>query len=1131
MSESIDLDEISKQFAEGIADLDLKNIGTQKTSPDAVLEITKKHKRRGRGGRKKFVDPKKQREFMSEEEKEILNYLDDFMSGENTRDMVRARANLRASALRAVKESDTEDKKEKALQLIINELEKNLKNKRIKSKNKAIYSAILEAINLKREVPSKEDNLSVEEKGGEPDSKEEVEKIEVDEIKEDELDKEPSDDDWEQIKLEEEVSQENVDTIEKLMEIVNRYGGVQGSQKFFTPEMVLDTIGKYRNDRSKENWMTRIIRSKVVEIIEKEDASAFEKAVEKLKNAGAGEEEINYIFNLKKEDRDDFMMSDDDELKIRIEKLREQKTKEVQERKDVLANERIIPLADELKKAREEYVKMEDDINIKISKLKNFFKNFINVDQSYQIEEELVAYKSRYEEALKKYTDAIVDMEGIDDAEEREIMLRYAEFGEKLQLKISREDLRAEKNPLMAKFKEVFKSGGDKFLDKYAQILSKPREWITGKTDSKILGLGGGMITVGGAMSFAANFVPGLNVATRGLGIALATKGFSQRAEKKAEMEKEKIFEAKVEELERMVANIDGANSNLDEVLKNELGINMQDIPESDRKDMEDYFRRIGLSFVKAIAVSAVAYEAGHYLRESGILQNGIEAAKKYFGAVSLVPVGEVSAPQENPEIPESKSGSEIKNPQVEINEAPQGPVVPAPAEVNEPAPSESNLDATAIEEGKADAENLPQNEAVSDNVSENVNEANQESMESRDAFRGMIMNGLNTGELAVIEGKGIKDSLAQFLIDNFEKFGEGGMGWDSEKFETVEEWADKRAIGIVGELKEQYPDYNFDKVSVGTKFALDLNDRADIKITGLNDPYNLGGNPDLITDLKENISAENQEVQAPEVKPVSPSENPNSQENIAKTENFEKSVTEEMRKAQEASPQFDVAKSIEQIRSEYKGESLINLEATQREMELAQKLGFTPEEYSELNNISVNELSKLKDSPNSESSNVQLKRIFNYLENEKENFVLDRNQSIGEIIRSLDGDTIAKILDSNDNVLTENFEPKTENLNMEEFYNNFIITELPELMRDKTILGEVFRELNSIGKESIGSQPKGEVFDLFKQTVNKTVGDVNYSYNENIRMYILKAMGRAYELGKMDQLKDALREINTNKN
>ncbi|MDY0302571.1 MAG: hypothetical protein RBR98_02165, partial [Candidatus Moranbacteria bacterium] len=693
-------------------------------------------------------------------------------------------------------------------------------------------------------------------------------------------------------------------------------------------------------------------------------------------------------------------------------------------------------LSEQLQKSREEYLKKEDEVGIKISRLKNFFRNFASVDKNYQIEKELEIYKENYERALKNYMEAIVELEGIEDSEEAEIMYRHAKFGETLSLMSAKEDLKFKKHPLWESMKRDLSVGSSDLVDKYSELLGKPKKWITEKTHSKFFGFGGGLVAVGGAMSFLASHAPGIRALTVSMGVAVASKGFYKRAETKNVIEKEKELKAGSKELMRRIVDLQGKIDQ--ELIKRELNISLENIPESARKEVEDYYRRLGLSFVKGAALGATTYFGGQYLRESGLLSEGIETIKKSLGvlgaSLNIEPISEMVIEDSGVKSPEGGLG-EVGESQIKTSphgtDTHQGPIAPKAnlnPEVSDPL--ENKAEVPASEELIAPSE-----------------------VESASAQPENIESSLE--QINMIEGKGIKDSLAQFLAQNHEQLTEGKMGWDPEKYASVEEWADKRAIGIVGELKEQYPGYNFDQVSTETEFQVDLSNKADIQIVGLEDKFNLGGNPESIEELKNNFEeAEGNQTE--------------------KIEGSQKEVTAE----EEGITQNPTAKASESVGNN-ESETIPREDEKFREAVLAEMKAENPD--------------------------------FN-LEKSLEDI---RNQLRGGAVEI--GEVQSPEINSAE-----------ARMSLDEFFNNFATSELPELLKDNTGLGEVFRGINSIGKESVVNQPEGGVFDVFRQTFSAYGGDnsIAYNGNGNVRSYVLRAMGNLYETGRLESFKNALRNI-----
>jgi hypothetical protein len=87
-----------------------------------------------------------------------------------------------------------------------------------------------------------------------------------------------------------------------------------------------------------------------------------------------------------------------------------------------------------------------------------------------------------------------------------------------------------------------------------------------------------------------------------------------------------------------------------------------------------------------------------------------------------------------------------------------------------------------------------------------------------------------NVGELTIEKGGSVEKTLIQFLTQNKEHLTAGNMGWDPEKFDNVQEWAQKRAHVLAQEYARAHEGFDIDTVQPGTKIILDINDPADIK-------------------------------------------------------------------------------------------------------------------------------------------------------------------------------------------------------------------------------------------------------------------------------------------------------------
>ncbi|MFA6183576.1 MAG: hypothetical protein WC682_00565 [Parcubacteria group bacterium] len=896
-------------------------------------------------------------------------------------------------------------------------------------------------------------------------------------------------------------------------------------------------------DKAKKSKATTLIR--ILEEIKNNRGTekikenwTLEEINERLKSAGAEDEDIKYFFTLIKKDRLDFLNSNDEDLRFRIGKLKEmresdktrQESAENQEEKvekEMLStenndeekeveNRRVLKyLGGEVERCRKEYVKKEDEVGVKISRLKNFFRNLISIDKTYEIEKELETYKEEYERALKNHLEAVVDILGISSEEELKNLLNYTKFEEKLNLINAKEDLKFENDPRLESFKIHFKSWAVGALEGYKNLLAKPRELITQKTGSKIKGFAGGMIAVGGAMAFASNYIPGLRNVTVPLSVAIATMGFQKRAQEKVEIEKGQSLERGLADLQTRLAGMD---DNLKkEILKRELGMEIKDIPEKVIRETEEKYKRYLYSFGKAVAVSTFFYEVGQYVRgylsgsETDHLNESIMKDNLVKAGVKLPPTQDETYhinrhPEANtagiadgrpagihgmqnqkimdePKIPEGVAPIKaetiqetfkkfgIKDLDANPNESPEA----NPTDASHP---EIKSDTNPTKSEELDSKEGGTSEEI--NVSENnedifKNEALETPEIKRTEFSGIELNNSNNGELIIKQKDSVIGTIAKFLEKNSDKLTEGKMGFDPAKYsgatleEKIHSWSQIRANAIAKEFARANSEYNLNKVSDGSSIALNLNNLADIKIEHLNDQYHLGG------------EAVSQEIP------------------ISATDNAERLIEVK-----------------ETIRLE---------NATKDEMELVHKIGLTPKEYADLNDKSVINFLDSKNSDNPIDSSAQLKNILKYLI--KEGSINNVNSSVSDAIRSLDEHSLGKIFDKSSQIFTPDFSLR-EDFNYSEYVGEVVKNELSEVIRDKSILGLVFKEIGSIKGNIISSEPTGGIFDSFKQVAEKTLGveNIRSRNDDTVAKYVVKSFKRAYELGKLDELKLALKNI-----
>jgi hypothetical protein len=97
--------------------------------------------------------------------------------------------------------------------------------------------------------------------------------------------------------------------------------------------------------------------------------------------------------------------------------------------------------------------------------------------------------------------------------------------------------------------------------------------------------------------------------------------------------------------------------------------------------------------------------------------------------------------------------------------------------------------------------------------------------------FNNIEMGKNNVGNITIESGDSVEGALIKFLETNNDKLTEGGMGWDSDKYKDVHEWAGRRAHGLVQEFARANPSIDLNATQPGTILELDLSNPADVKV------------------------------------------------------------------------------------------------------------------------------------------------------------------------------------------------------------------------------------------------------------------------------------------------------------
>lgn len=908
----------------------------------------------------------------------------------------------------------------------------------------------------------------------------------------------------------------------------------------------------------------------------------------KLDSAGASEEDKNYFFNLDLQGRIDFLMCSEDELREKIKNLKEKREGEKQlsvqenlkleqERKDA----RIKKFAEHMKNMRTAYLQKEYELNNKISKLKRVFK-MDNIDLG-NAEKDLKMAREEYKESVEYYIKAIMHNEGINDKEELEIMFNYFNVQEALNLQEEKMEIRMEKDPkLLQLTDDVLGKATRGYLTAYktaGDFMSKKFEGMADKTNSKILKKLSGF---GGKVAF------GLGIATSLQGFApywavrsvlLATSVASMTMEKKAELHKElkeketqELAERKIKALNEISANVNTEfNRIVGQVFKREFNLSLENEEGRREKNIKIAKEALIDSIRKTGKGMAIGFIAGEIFKdifgleqpvpeEKSIEQPVVEQQKNPHGSgihnQATFPFKNVAGIfPEQPNDSVSPMSSESEEAAV-VNKFEENSIVKNQEKIQEALNAIRNQEATPVEGGDqvesgvgqplpeqpdTQQESQPQAESKASAVSPVEGES---FAVQPNEYDGIVLNESGQGVIEVLEGKGIKDTIKQLLIDNKEKLTAGKMGWNPDNYTSLEDWADRRAVGIVAELKAEHPDYNYDKVSLESKITLDMSNPADIKIVNFVDGReleNTGGNTviskngTLTFDKDENNGTEWED-------------NGNEGEKGVKPELRENDL---------------VKKEVEAEKSASQEISVDNRDlAAKQEIKFAYRLGITPEHYAQINNITVAEfIEEIKKSDsvvhgggedsvdidrssklptgsifgNGEASNRTLGRVLNYLMQDGK--ITNPNQSVAEVFRNVSENDLIGSLKTYEGIFgnVSAGDPETvmaldENKMYAEYMSSVIKSELNEMLGKNYGEGRVMRELAAFRGVAMRDLSNNELLMAFKEATKQSVGELVYKDNESAGKYVLSAIRKAYETGTMEKLRDSIASIDTNK-
>ncbi len=349
---------------------------------------------------------------------------------------------------------------------------------------------------------------------------------------------------------------------------------VGDKQKLSREEKREKILNEMEKKRGEGKWVSDIReRDKHKKIEEKEDSreEKREEILKKMEVRGEGKWADDIREKDKKKETGEVNGADKFEKEMSEEEINEVAELELadkfeKENKEELSpeketdDEKLEMLSEELRKAREEYVKNDYEMDKKSNKFARAFGFRVGLGE---FEGQMEECKNKYEEALKKYKDAVIDSEYVGDKEDIEIATQGLVMGECLNRESFRADLEAQEKG----WSKTLMKGFTGLMEGYRKQSFKKKLLI----GASIAGTGFALSTVGGVAAMGG---AGIVVGYRVFSIGVSSVGFSQMFEawaqkgkgKKAEKEVEKIKDSGFEELDSGVeVNYEKLKKSLDE--------------------------------------------------------------------------------------------------------------------------------------------------------------------------------------------------------------------------------------------------------------------------------------------------------------------------------------------------------------------------------------------------------------------------------------------------------------------------------------------------------------------------------------------------------------------------------------
>lgn len=470
---------------------------------------------------------------------------------------------------------------------------------------------------------------------------------------------------------------------------------------------------------------------------------------------------------------------------------------------------------DELKAALDDTRRMYTSTHYKsegmLSKIKSVFSGNINTEH----DQDVVAMKEEYRRALEDYRQAkLHELEGLSENDQKKALLELKAFdlNEKISLFDDRLAARAE-----TKTGKIF------------EVVNKSLGWYKGLSTRNKIALSGFLLVGGMAAGtgVAAGIFGAATLGKRILGSGVAGMGATGWAEGRAQRKEDQDTSNAMESFREM---------SLEE---QKSALNAFDNASFDKLEKEFHGkvagrrRRVtagigtaaavmglGAFSGKVFAAGEVAESVDPHMPESGDIAEFTPKTANVGYEADIIDDPAKQAAEFVDNTPESGDGSapdaNVARAQMDASQAADNPEQVGYDINDTPDSGDRTVVDTNTAEAQSDASQLADN-------------PEQGGWNGEGSGVSIDQNGIGT--LEVNKGGSIEGSLIAFFKANSDRLTAGGMGWDPDKFKDVNEWAGKRAHGLVEEYMKAHPGIDMNTVQPGTTFEIDLNNTADIRI------------------------------------------------------------------------------------------------------------------------------------------------------------------------------------------------------------------------------------------------------------------------------------------------------------